>query len=134
MSYLMPVLSFELETHNQTFIGEYHWRIGDEVYKFDVHQERATFPKRIAFNGATYVAEDRFHLSANGNIKIFYRAVRLPATHQVATDDYFVAPTRTSSNLKSNWKKLKITPDNTYFILSPTVNEHIKESSFVTSR
>ena len=83
----MPVLSFELETHNLTFIGEYHWRIGDEVYKFDVHQERATFPKRIAFNGGTYVAEDRFHLSANGNIKIFYRAVRLPATHQVATEE-----------------------------------------------
>ena len=130
----MPALSFVLETHNQTFIGEYHWRIGDKVYKFDVHQERATFPERIAFNGATYFAEGKFHLTANGNFRILYTAVRHSATHQVATDDYFVAPTRTSSNLKSNWKKLKITPDNTYFILSPTVNEHSKKSSFVTSR
>ena len=36
-------------------------------------------------------------------------------------------------NLKSTWRRMKITPDtNTYFTLSPTVNEHIKESSFVT--
>ena len=77
---------FDLETNHQTFIGEYRWRIGSKVYKFKVHQARVTFPKRIEFNGATYVAVEDTRTSDNGRIRIAYRTVRHQATDQVATE------------------------------------------------